>query len=98
MASLRNLQAGGRLVINAIRKANEDRHLLAELSYEQHLWMEKELKTVANVTASDIEQFLEVAARIPIKPEVQTFALADANAALQDLRAGHLRGANVLVI
>ena len=68
------------------------------LSYEQHLWMEKELKTVANVTASDIEQFLEVAALIPIKPEVQTFALADANAALQDLRAGHLRGANVLII
>ncbi len=98
MASLRNLQAGGRLVINAIRKANQDRHLLAELSYEQHLWMEKELKTVANVTASDIEQFLEVAALIPIKPEVQTFALANANAALQDLRAGHLRGANVLII
>ena len=98
MASLRNLQPGGRLVINAIRKEDEDRQLLAELSYEQHLWMEKELKTVANVTASDIEQFLEVAARIPIKVEVQTFALADANAALQDLRAGHLRGANVLVI
>ena len=98
MASLRNLQPGGRLVINAIRKEGDDRHLLAELSYEQHLWMEKELKTVANVTASDIEQFLEVAARIPIKVEVQTFALADANAALQDLRAGHLRGANVLII
>ncbi len=98
MASLRNLQPGGRLVINAIRKEDEDRQLLAELSYEQHLWMEKELKTVANVTASDIEQFLEVAARIPIKVEVQTFALADANAALLDLRAGHLRGANVLII
>jgi propanol-preferring alcohol dehydrogenase len=98
MASLANLKPGGRLVINAIRKESEDRHLLAELSYEQHLWMEKELKTVANVTANDIEQFLALAARIPIKPEVQTFALADANAALQDLRAGHIRGANVLTM
>jgi propanol-preferring alcohol dehydrogenase len=98
MASLRNLRPGGRLVINAIRKQNQDRHLLAELSYEDHLWMEKELKTVANVTAYDIECFLEVAAEIPVTPEVQTFALEDANAALQDLRAGQLRGANVLTI
>jgi propanol-preferring alcohol dehydrogenase len=98
MASMINLQPGGRLVINAIRKESRDRHLLAELSYEKHLWLEKELKTVANVTASDIEQFLEVAAEIPIRPEVHTFALEDANAALQDLRAGHLRGANVLIM
>jgi propanol-preferring alcohol dehydrogenase len=98
MASLRNLVPGGRLVINAIRKEDEDRHLLANLSYEDHLWMEKELKTVANVTASDIRHFLELAAEIPITPEVQTFALDEANAALRDLKAGHLRGANVLVI
>jgi propanol-preferring alcohol dehydrogenase len=98
MASLGNLKPGGRLVINAIRKESADRHLLAELNYEQHLWMEKEIKTVANVTARDIEQFLEVAAQIPIKPEVQVFALADANLALQDLRGGHLRGANVLTM
>ena len=98
MASMINLLPGGRLVINAIRKESTDRHLLAELSYEKHLWLEKELKTVANVTASDIEQFLEVAAEIPVRPEVQTFALEDANAALQDLRAGHMRGANVLIM
>jgi propanol-preferring alcohol dehydrogenase len=96
MASLGNLRPGGKLVINAIRKENSDRHLLAELSYEKHLWMEKELKTVANVTADDIERFLAVAAEIPVTPEVQTFALEEANAALQDLKAGHLRGANVL--
>jgi len=98
MASMKNLQPGGRLVINAIRKESQDRHLLAELSYEEHLWMEKEIKTVANVTAKDIEQFLEVAAQIPLKPEVKTFALTEANAALQDLRRGHIRGANVLNI
>ena len=98
MASLKNLLPGGRLVINAIRKENQDRQLLAELSYEDHLWMEKELKTVANVTAADIERFLEVAAEIPVTARVQTFALEDANAALRDLKAGHLRGANVLLI
>ena len=98
IASLEHLAPGGRLVINAIRKESRDRQVLAELNYENHLWMEKELKTVANVTAADIERFLEVAAGIPVRPEVQTFALEDANAALQDLRAGHLRGANVLVI
>ena len=98
IASLEHLEPGGRLVINAIRKESRDRQVLAELNYENHLWMEKELKTVANVTAADIERFLEVAAGIPVRPEVQTFALEDANAALQDLRAGHLRGANVLVL
>jgi propanol-preferring alcohol dehydrogenase len=98
IASLGNLKPGGRLVINAIRKENQDRHLLAEISYEDHLWMEKELKTVANVTADDIERFLKVAAEIPVTPEVQTFALEDANAALRDLRAGHMRGANVLIL
>jgi propanol-preferring alcohol dehydrogenase len=96
IAALGNLKPGGRLVINAIRKEDQDRQLLADLSYEDHLWMEKEVKTVANVTANDIERFLEVAAEIPVTPEVQTFALEDANAALRDLRAGHLRGANVL--
>jgi len=98
VASLNNLQPGGRLVINAIRKESHDQHVLANLSYERHLWLEKEIKTVANVTATDIAEFLEIAAMIPIRPEVTTFALEDANIALGDLRAGHIRGANVLII
>ena len=98
VASMGNLQPGGRLVINAIRKESHDRHVLADLSYERHLWLEKEIKTVANVTAADIVEFLAVAATIPLRPEVTTFALADANIALQDLRDGELRGANVLIM
>lgn len=98
LASLGNLMPGGRLVINAIRKESGDRQLLAELSYENHLWMEKEIKTVANVTAQDIARFLQVAAEIPVRPAVQTFPLQEANAALRDLKAGHMRGANVLII
>ena len=98
LASLGNLMPGGRLVINAIRKESGDRQLLAELSYENHLWMEKEIKTVANVTAQDIARFLQVAAEIPVRPAVRTFPLQEANAALRDLKAGHMRGANVLII
>jgi propanol-preferring alcohol dehydrogenase len=60
--------------------------------------MEKELKTVANVTSRDISGFLSVAAEIPLKPAIRTYALEDANVALRDLRAGHIRGAFVLQI
>lgn len=98
LAALRNLKPGGRLVINAIRKENADRELMASIDYAEHLWMEKELKTVANVTANDISEFLEVAAQIPIRPAVQAYPLEDANQALRDLQRGGLRGAKVLVI
>lgn len=98
IAALGNLTPGGRLVINAIRKEAGDRQLLADLNYERHLWMEKELKSVANVTAADIERFLEIAADIPLRPEVRTFALQDANQAIVELYRGHVRGAKVLTM
>ena len=44
-----------------------------------HLWCEKEIKSVANVTRADVREFLQLAAEIPIKPEVQEYALEDAN-------------------
>ncbi|MGB5335196.1 MAG: zinc-dependent alcohol dehydrogenase family protein [Woeseiaceae bacterium] len=98
LCALQQLRPGGRLVINAIRKESSDRHLMAGIDYEQHLWMEKEIKSVANVTQADIEAFLPIAAEIPLRVEVQTYPLADANEALTDLRAGHVRGAKVLEI
>ncbi|MGB5256336.1 MAG: zinc-dependent alcohol dehydrogenase family protein [Woeseiaceae bacterium] len=98
LCALQQLRPGGRLVINAIRKESFDRHLMAGIDYEQHLWMEKEIKSVANVTQADIEAFLPIAAEIPLRVEVQTYPLADANEALTDLRAGHVRGAKVLEI
>jgi propanol-preferring alcohol dehydrogenase len=98
LAALACLRPGGRLVINAIRKEASDRELMAEICYEEHLWMEKEIKTVANVTRRDLEAFLPIAAEIPLHVEVETYALEDANQALQDLRAGHVRGAKVLQI
>lgn len=95
--SLDNLAPGGRLVINAIRKEDSDRSSLLRLDYARHLWMEKEIKSVANVARSDIREFLELAAAIPIVPKVQEFALEDANRALAELKAGKIRGAKVLL-
>jgi propanol-preferring alcohol dehydrogenase len=96
--ALRNLAPGGRLVINAIRKEAADQDYLLELDYPTHLWMEKEIKSVANVSRTDVSEFLELAAQIPILPEVQEFALEDANRALLELKTRKIRGAKVLKI
>jgi propanol-preferring alcohol dehydrogenase len=92
------LTPGGRLVINAIRKESHDQDQLAAIDYPRHLWMEKEIKTVANVTRSDVREFLELAAAIPLEPRVTPYPLADANRALVELREGNIRGAKVLTV
>ncbi len=97
-AALRNLHPSGRLVINAIRKEEGDRDALLKLDYATHLWMEKEVKSVANVTRSDVAAFLKLAAQIPIRPEVQEYPLEDANRALLELKERKIRGAKVLRI
>lgn len=94
--ALKNLKAGGRLVINAIRKENIDKDYLLKLDYPTHLWMEKEIKSVANVARSDVSEFLELAAEIPIKPEFQEYSLKEANIALVELKKRKIRGAKVL--
>ena len=96
--AMRNLAPGGRLVINAIRKEDVDKASLLQLDYAAHLWMEKEIKSVANVSRADVREFLQLAAQIPIKPEVQVYALEDANQALVELYARKIRGAKVLRI
>lgn len=98
LAALACLRPGGRLIINAIRKEPGDRQLMAAISYEDHLWQEKELKSVANVTHRDIGDFLEIAGRIPLQVEYEVYPLENANQALRDLRAGSIRGAKVLKI
>jgi propanol-preferring alcohol dehydrogenase len=94
--ALKNLKPGGRLVINAIRKEEMDKAYLQELSYPDHLWMEKEIKSVANVQRRDVIEFVQAAAEIPIKPETQEYELADANKALLELKERKIRGAKVL--
>ncbi|MBI1733077.1 MAG: alcohol dehydrogenase catalytic domain-containing protein [Gammaproteobacteria bacterium] len=96
VAALKCLRPGGRLVINAIRKEVADRAALMQLDYPAHLWMEKELKTVANVTRRDVREFLQLAAMAAIKPEYQEYDLQDANRALLEMKQGRIRGAKVL--
>jgi propanol-preferring alcohol dehydrogenase len=85
-------------VINAIRKETSDKALLSSFDYPKHLWMEKEIKSVANVCRSDISHFLDLASRIPIRPEYQEYPLQDANQALLELKNRKIRGAKVLTI
>lgn len=95
--ALANLESGGRLVINAIRKEADNRSLLS-LDYPTHLWQEKELKSVANITRRDVKAFLSLAAEMNLQPEIQVFALEQANEALIELHTGKIRGAKVLKI
>lgn len=94
--AMNSLAPGGRLVINAIRKENRDRDQLLELDYTRHLWMEKEIKSVANVSPRDISEFLDLAEEMHIQPEVTEYPLSEANRALALLRSGGIRGAKVL--
>jgi propanol-preferring alcohol dehydrogenase len=92
--ALRVLDKGGRLILAVIRKRNP----IPPLDYSRHLWDEKEIKSVANITRKDAEDFLSLAAEIPIIPEVQEFELAEANQALLLLKQGGIQGSGVLRI
>jgi propanol-preferring alcohol dehydrogenase len=96
--ALKNLQPEGRLVINAIRKEERDKDALLRLDYPRDLWLEKEIKSVANVARSDVRELLALAAEIPLAPETQELPLEAANQALRELKARRLRGAKVLRI
>ena len=93
-AALRNLNKGGRLVINVIRKETP----VPEMDYTEHLWDEKEVKSVANITRNDVQEFLPLAAKIPIVSEINEFSLEKANEVLLALKQGKYRGAGVLKI
>jgi propanol-preferring alcohol dehydrogenase len=96
--ALRHLDRGGRLVINAIRKDDRDKSEWLSIDYERDLWLEREIKSVANVTRADVRGFLDVAAAIPIRPHVSTLSLEEANEAIAGLASGDRRGAIVLTL
>lgn len=98
IGALRNLGPNGRLIINAIRKEDVDKAELAGIRYEEDLWMEKEIKSVANVAKRDILEFLELAERMQLKPEYQEYDIKEANRALTELKNRNIRGAKVLVV
>ncbi len=96
MEALKCLRPGGRLVVNAIRKEEHDKGEFLKLDYPTQLWMEKEIKSVANVTRADVREFLQIAAEANIKPEYQEYELKDANKALIEMKQGKIRGSKVL--
>ncbi len=82
--------AGGTVVCAGI-------HMTDIPSFPYHLlWRERTVRSVANLTRRDAEEFLALAPKVPVVTEVETFALEQANEALQRLREGRLRGAAVL--
>jgi alcohol dehydrogenase, propanol-preferring len=90
IAALRNLDRGGTVAINAI-------HLdpIPEFSYDL-LWLERGLRSVANYTRADAREFLELAAAIPIRTDIETLSLAEGNEALRRLSTGELQATAVL--
>lgn len=96
--ALENLQKGGRLVLNLISKEEIDKEYLLNLDYRRHLWLEKEIKTVANVTAADAQEILDMAAAADIRPRIKIYRLEDANVALADIKSGRFTGSKVLKI
>jgi alcohol dehydrogenase, propanol-preferring len=96
--ALECLTPGGRLVINAIRKESIDREYLLNIDYTRHLWMEKEIKSVANVTSQDVKSFIRIAAEMPFKPEVEIYPFDHANQAITDIKQRKIKGGKVLVL
>jgi propanol-preferring alcohol dehydrogenase len=91
-AALRATAKGGIIVCGGIHMSD-----IPSFPYEI-LWEERVLRSVANLTRQDGELFLEIAPRVPVKTDVQTYRLEDANLALDDLRQGRITGAAVLVM
>jgi alcohol dehydrogenase, propanol-preferring len=90
-AALRAVAKGGVVVAGGIHMSD-----IPSFPYEI-LWGERVVRSVANLTRRDAEEFLALAPRVPVKTEVQTFPLEQANEALARLREGRLRGAAVLL-
>jgi propanol-preferring alcohol dehydrogenase len=96
---LPKLVPGGRFVINAISKSSADQNELLRLDYATHLWMEREIKSVANVTREDVRQLLSLVAESGLRPTIEILQLEEANQALGRLSSGaRMRGAMVLNI
>jgi propanol-preferring alcohol dehydrogenase len=90
--ALRATVKGGTVVCGGI-------HISDIPAFPYHLlWDERQIRSVANLTRRDGEEFLSLAPQVPVKTEVTSYPLVEANQALHDLRDGQLQGAAVLVI
>jgi propanol-preferring alcohol dehydrogenase len=91
-AALRHVRKGGSVVCAGIHMSD-----IPSFPYEL-LWGERMVRSVANLKRRDGEEFLELAPRVPVRTEVESFPLEQANEALERLRSGALRGAAVLIL
>jgi propanol-preferring alcohol dehydrogenase len=91
-AALRHVRKGGSVVCAGIHMSE-----IPAFPYES-LWGERAIRSVANLTRADGDEFLGLAPSVPVRAEVETFSLDDANEALDRLRRGELRGSAVLVV
>lgn len=91
--ALEYLDRGGVLAVNVIRKQTP-----INLDYTNHLWYEKQVRSVANVTRRDVEELLKIVSTHPVEIHVQLYDLEDANKALRDLKLARIRGSAVLRI
>jgi propanol-preferring alcohol dehydrogenase len=90
-AALRALRKGGVVVCGGIHMSD-----IPHFPYDI-LWEERVIRSVANLTRDDAREFLALAPKVPVKTTVVPMKLAEANTALEDLRAGRLTGAAVLI-
>ena len=79
-------------------KESIDNEYLLKLNYSKHLWMEKEIKSVANVTRKDVKEFIRIASEIPFRPEVQEYPFNKANEAIMDIKNRKVKGGKVLMV
>ncbi len=91
-AALEALDPGGVVVCAGIHMSD-----IPSFPYDL-LWMERQIRSVANLTRQDGEEFLEIAPKVPVRTEIHPYPLADANRALDDLAHGRFEGAAVLTI
>jgi propanol-preferring alcohol dehydrogenase len=93
VAALSSLRKGGVVAINAIHL---DR--IPEFDYDSLLWGERQIRSVANMTREDARDFLEIAAKIGLKPKVTVFPLEQANEALLAVKKDRIDGAAVITL
>ena len=91
-AALKTLDPGGVVVCAGIHMSD-----IPSFSYDL-LWMERQIRSVANLTRQDGEEFLQIAPKVPVRTEIHPYPLAEANQALDDLAHGRFEGAAVLTV
>jgi len=91
-AALKSLDPGGVVVCAGIHMSD-----IPSFPYDL-LWKERQIRSVANLTRQDGEEFLAIAPKVPVRTDVHAYPLAEANRALDDLAHGRFEGAAVLTV